>query len=123
MRFPQGPGRIYRACALAVLLARQALWPGQEVVMAFLGNAVVHTPVFNIKGRTLYSPGMLISIFLLLPVSVLFLYMAKNRERGRSPTDWAADVVLGAVPGFELMKLIDLMKEEGTAHAFKARTY
>lgn len=104
---------------LSALLADRALWLGLAAITVSLGNVVAHGFVFNIKGNTLYNPGMLSFILLLLPVSFSFIYIAV-RDNAASPSDWAAGAAIGISLSAGLFRFIKLMKDEETVHVFRA---
>jgi hypothetical protein len=106
---------------LAAVLAEQALWLGIAAVAASVGNVIVHTFVFNLKGRTRYNPGMLTSLFLFLPISVVFFYWIIRRGQATA-TDWAVGLVLGFVLSVGLVALIRLLKNEETGYVFPKRS-
>jgi hypothetical protein len=106
---------------LAAVLAEQALWLGIAAVVASVGNVVVHTFIFNLKGRTRCNPGMLTSLFLFLPISVVFFYWIIRRGQATA-TDWAVGLVLGFVLSVGLVALIRLLKNEETGYVFPKRS-
>jgi len=106
---------------LAALFAGKAVWLGIAAVLVSAGNFIAHTFLFNIRGRTKYSPGMLTAILLFLPISVWFFYfIIRNKLAG--PVDWIAGLLLGIVLNYVgILKLIDWLKDKNTRYAFPER--
>ena len=46
---------------MAVLFWKQAIWLAIATILVSVGNIFAHTIVFNIKGKTLYNPGLITS--------------------------------------------------------------
>ena len=44
---------------LAALFWKQAIWLAIATILVSVGNIFAHTIIFNIKGRTLYNPGLI----------------------------------------------------------------
>lgn len=106
---------------LAALFNKEAPWLGIAVTVITLGNFVIHTFVFNIRGRTLYNPGMATGIILFLPISVYFYYLVAVSP-ATSLLDWALGLVLGfALFYIGIDKLVDWLKDENTPYVFPAR--
>jgi hypothetical protein len=94
---------------------------GIAAILVCVGNFIAHTFAFNIKGRTIYNPGMLTAIVFFLPLSVYFFsWVIQNHAA--SPHDWIVGFVLGiALNYIGIVKLIDWMKEPNTPYIFPAR--
>ena len=106
---------------LAAVLAGRALWLGIATLLVSLGNFIAHTFLFNIKGKTLYNPGMLTAIGLFLPMVVIFFTWVIRQQIG-TPLDWAVGVLLGIALNFiGILKMIDWLKDEQTPYVFPAR--
>jgi hypothetical protein len=104
---------------LAVLFARQAIWLGIATILVSAGNFFAHAALFNIKGRTRYNPGMVTSIFLFLPVAVIF-FSALIRSGAAGLLDWIGGIALGVVlNAVGILKLIDWLKDRDTKYEFK----
>jgi hypothetical protein len=106
---------------LAALFAGKAVWLAIATILVSLGNFIAHTFLFNLRGKTRYSPGMLTAILLFLPISVYFFYfIIRNKSAG--PVDWIAGILLGiALNYIGILKLIDWLKDKNTRHVFPER--
>ena len=106
---------------LAAVFAEKALWLGIATILVSVGNFIAHTLLFNIKGKTLYNPGMVTAIVLFLPISAYFGYLVINNHLA-TPLDWVAGVILGLVLNFVgILKMIDWLKDENTEYIFPKR--
>ncbi len=106
---------------MAAALGSKAIWLGIAAILVSVGNFVAHTFLFNIRGRTRYSPGMLTAIVFFLPISVYFFYIV-ILNRLASPADWIAGGLLGvALNYFGILKMIDLLKDRNTHYIFPRR--
>ena len=106
---------------LAAAFAEKALWLGIATILVSVGNFIAHTLLFNIKGKTLYNPGMVTAIVLFLPISAYFGYLVINNHLA-TPLDWVAGVILGLVLNFVgILKMIDWLKDENTEYIFPKR--
>lgn len=106
---------------LAALFWQQAIWLAIATMMVSLGNIVAHTIIFNVKGKTLYNPGLLTSWLCFVPVVYVFIDLAIQNNLA-SPTDWAIGVVAGVLLNyFGVYKLILWMADPNTPYVFPAR--
>ena len=106
---------------LAALFWQQAIWLAIATMMVSLGNIVAHTIIFNVKGKTLYNPGLLTSWLCFVPVVYVFIDLAIQNNLASS-TDWAIGVVLGVLLNyFGVYKLILWMADPNTPYVFPAR--
>ncbi len=106
---------------LAAVLGERAIWLGIATMLVSAGNIIAHTALFNIKGKTFYNPGMLTSLFLFLPLAVLFFSFIIRNDLV-SPAGWIAGILLGAALNYiGIIKLIDWMKDEETEYIFPER--
>jgi hypothetical protein len=77
--------------------------------------------LFNLKGKTLYNPGMLTSLLLFLPIVVSFGWLVIQGQLA-SALDWVLGLVLGAALNYVgVLKLIDWLKDEHTTYIFPQR--
>jgi hypothetical protein len=114
-------GTGWLAYALAALFNTKALWLGIAVTMVTLGNFLIHTFVFNLKGRTRYNPGMATGLILFLPISVCFYYLA-IRSDAASPLEWVFGIALGITLFYVgIDKIVDWLKDEDTSYVFPSR--
>jgi hypothetical protein len=81
---------------LAALFWRQAIWLAIATILMSIGNIVAHTIIFNIKGKTLYNPGLITSWLFFVPI-VYFFFQIVVDEQLATPLDWVIGVALGIV--------------------------
>ena len=106
---------------LAAIFGERVLWLGMATILVSVGNFVAHTFLFNIKGKTLYNPGMLTAIVLFLPISTYFGYLLLKGNLA-TPIDWIVGIILGVALNFiGILKLIDWLKDENTNYIFPER--
>lgn len=107
---------------LAAFFAEKALWLGIAAIMVSGGNFIAHTFVFNIRGKTLYNPGMITADLFFLPIVVYFFYVVVEGGYA-SPIDWSLGLFLGIVLNyFGILKVIDWFKDRNTPHVFPKRS-
>lgn len=105
----------------AALFAERASWLGIATMLVSLGNVLAHAFLFNLKGKTMYNPGMLTAVLLFLPLSVLFFYTVYSNQLA-TPFDWVAGILLGFVLNYVgILKMIDWLKDEHTLYVFPKR--
>lgn len=106
---------------LAAVFNERAVWLGIATIIVSVGNFIAHTFLFNIRGKTMYNPGMLTAIVFFLPLSIYFFsWIIQNSAA--STLDWVIGVVLGiALNYIGVLKMIDWMKDENTSYVFPAR--
>ena len=106
---------------LAAIFAEKAVWLGIATILVSVGNFIGHTFLFNIKGKTVYNPGMLTGVILFLPICLYFFYYVIQQGLV-SPTDWIIGIILGiALNYIGILKLIDWLKDENTRYIFPQR--
>lgn len=106
---------------LAAIFGEKAIWLGIAVILVSVGNFFAHTFLFNIKGKTLYNPGMLTAILLFAPISSYFFYLVIHGNLA-TPKDWIVGIILGAILNvIGVLKLIDWLKDENTEYVFPKR--
>lgn len=109
------------AYLLAALLGEKALWLGIATILVSVGNFFAHTLLFNIKGKTLYNPGMFTAIVLFGPLAIYFGYFLFQGNLA-TLSDWIVGILLGiALNFFGILKLIDWLKDENTEYIFPKR--
>jgi hypothetical protein len=111
----------WTAYFLAALFAGSTVWPGMATIIVSIGNIIVHSFVFNIRGKTTYNAGMLTSLFLFLPCTCLFFYII-HVQHLVTWVDYAIGIPLGilfAVIG--IRKMIEWMADEQTTYIFDKR--
>ena len=106
---------------LAAILGEKAIWLGIATILVSVGNFIAHTFLFNIKGKTIYNPGMFTAIILFLPIAVYFGYLVIQGNLA-TPVDWIVGILLGIVLNvIGILKLIDWLKDENTKYIFPKR--
>jgi hypothetical protein len=106
---------------IAAVFSEKAIWLGIATVLVSVGNFFAHTFLFNIKGKTIYNPGMLTAIVLFLPLSVYF-FSSVIQGNVASTIDWGIGILLGiALNAIGILKMIDWMKDKNTPYVFPAR--
>jgi len=106
---------------LAAVLNERALWLGMATMLVSVGNVIAHTFLFNLKGKTVYNPGMITADVLFLPIAVSFFRLVFQANSATS-LDWVVGVGLGiALNYIGIVKLIDWLKDEQTAYIFPQR--
>ncbi len=106
---------------LAAVFSEKVVWLGIATILVSVGNILAHTFLFNIKGRTMYNPGMLTAIVFFLPLSVFFFsWIVQNHAA--SALDWIFGFILGiALNYIGVIKIVDWMKDPNTPYVFPAR--
>jgi Protein of unknown function with HXXEE motif len=106
---------------LAAVFNEKGVWLGIATLVVSTGNVLAHTFLFNIKGKSVYNPGMLTALVFFLPLSVSFFsWVIQNHAA--SLLDWIVGIVLGiALNYIGILKMIDWMKDENTPYVFPAR--
>ncbi|MEO8955132.1 MAG: HXXEE domain-containing protein [Ktedonobacteraceae bacterium] len=106
---------------LAAVFNEKAVCLGIATLLVSVGNIIAHTFLFNIKGKTVYNPGMVTAIVFFLPLSVYFFSWVIHNHAA-STLDWIVGAVLGiALNYIGIIKMIDWMKDENTPYVFPAR--
>ena len=106
---------------LAAVFSETVVWLGIAAILISVGNFIAHTFLFNIKGKTLYNPGMLTAIVFFLPLSMYFFSWIVQHHAA-STLDWIFGFILGiALNYIGVIKIIDWMKDPNTPYVFPAR--
>lgn len=85
------------------------------------GNIVVHTVVFNVKGKTWYNPGMATALGLFLPV-VIWFGLVMYCQHLATPSDWVLGLGVGLLLNvLGIVKLIDWLANPQMAFRFEPR--
>ncbi len=107
---------------LAAVFAEKALWLGIATILVSVGNFVAHTFMFNLKGKTLYNPGVLTADLLFLPIAIYFFKLIIQTGI-TTPLDWVLGIILGVALNYlGILKLIDWLKDEHTSYIFPQRS-
>ena len=106
--------------ALAFIFADRALWLAIASILVSAGNVFAHLILFNIKGKTLYNPGMFTALALFLPITIYF-FVYITRHNLLHPLSLIVGLVLGALINyFGVLRLITLLANKNTRFTFKA---
>jgi len=107
---------------LAALFGEKILWLAIATLLVSVGNFFAHTFLFNLKGRTLYNPGMFTAIFLFAPLALYFGYFVIQNNIA-AMMDWIIGILLGiGLSYIGIFKLIDWLKDENTKYIFPKRS-
>jgi hypothetical protein len=107
--------------ALAAVVGEKALWLAIATILVSVGNTIAHTLIFNIRGKTLYNPGLATALLLFLPISLYFFYLITHNNLV-TPMDWVLGIVLGVALNYiGILKTIDWMADAKTAYIFPKR--
>ncbi|MBP6185944.1 MAG: HXXEE domain-containing protein [Saprospiraceae bacterium] len=106
---------------LAAVLAESAIWLGMATMMISAGNVMAHTFLFNIKGKTLYNPGMATSWLFFVPAVYFFVTIVQANHLATT-TDYMIGIGLGLVLNVVgVFKLIQWLADENTRYVFSER--
>lgn len=104
---------------LAAIWGDIFLWFGIMTIFGSIGNSIAHIFLFNIKGKTLYNPGMISSILLFIPISFVFIYIVILSDLA-SLWDWLIGISIGFFfSAIGIFKTIDRLKDPDTAYTFE----
>jgi hypothetical protein len=106
---------------LAAYFGEKTIWLGIAVIMISSGNFIVHTFVFNIKGKTFYNAGMITSWLFLAPCVYFFFYIIYS-DNLITTKDYLIGIPIGIVLNvIGVLKLIDWLKDKNTPYIFEER--
>lgn len=106
---------------LAALFWKQAIWLAIATILVSVGNIFAHTIVFNIRGKTLYNPGLITSWIFFVPI-VYFFFDMMISQKIASPLDWLIGIILGIVLNyFGVYKMIIWLSDKNTPYVFPGR--
>jgi hypothetical protein len=106
---------------LAALFWKQAIWLAIATILVSVGNIFAHTIIFNIKGKTLYNPGLITSWILFVPIVYFFFYLVIT-ENLASRLDWALGICFGLILNyFGVYKMIIWLADKDTPYVFSRR--
>jgi len=104
---------------LAIFLGQNATWLAISTIVISAGNVIAHTFLFNIKGKTLYNPGMVTSLVLFLPMIVYF-FVFLSKHHLIHPGTFIIGIVLGLLLNyFGVVRLITILGKKDTTYIFK----
>lgn len=106
---------------LAALFWKQAIWLAIATILVSVGNIFAHTIVFNIRGKTLYNPGLITSWIFFVPI-VYFFFDMMISQKIASRLDWLIGIILGIVLNyFGVYKMIIWLSDKNTPYVFPGR--
>lgn len=106
---------------LAALLWQHALWLAIATILVSVGNIVAHTLIFNLKGKTLYNPGLITCWLLFAPIVYWFFNMVTTQNMAK-PSDWIIGLTTGiALNYFGVYKMIIWLADKNTPYVFPRR--
>ncbi len=106
---------------LAAVFGEKAIWLGIATMLVSVGNVVVHTFLFNLRGKTFYNPGMATADILFLPIA-LYFFLLLFQDRAATSLDYILGVGLGiALNYIGIVKLVDWLKDDQTTYIFPQR--
>ncbi|MEO5950468.1 MAG: HXXEE domain-containing protein [Candidatus Saccharimonadales bacterium] len=104
---------------LAIIFADHAVWLAVTSIMISIGNVVAHTFLFNIKGKTLYNPGMATALGIFLPTTIIFFQFVIQTNL-LDVNNFIIGLVLGIILNyFGVLKMITLLGKKNTPYHFK----
>ena len=107
---------------LAAVFSESLIWLGIATILVSFGNFMVHTFIFNIKGKTKYNPGMATAMVLFLPLTVYFFYLVITNNLAL-PLDWLVGIILGIILNIVgVLGIIYWLKDENTTYIFPKRS-
>lgn len=106
---------------LAALFWKEAFWIAIATMVVSVGNIFAHTIIFNIKGKTLYNPGLLTSWLLFAPAVYFFIEITLQDTLAAS-SDWVIGIILGLLLNyFGIYKMILWLADRNTPYIFSSR--
>lgn len=104
---------------LAIVFSQHAVWLAVASIMISVGNIIAHTFLFNIKGKTLYNPGMVTALGIFLPTTIIFFEFVVQMKL-LDVTNFVIGFVLGIVLNyFGVLKLISVLGKKNSPYRFK----
>ena len=106
---------------LAALFWKQAIWLAIATILVSVGNIFAHTIIFNIKGRTLYNPGLITAWLLFVPIVYFFFHLV-IADNLASRLDWILGICLGIILNyFGVYKMVIWLANKDTPYVFSRR--
>lgn len=104
---------------LAIVFADHAVWLAVTSIMISVGNIIAHTFLFNIKGKTIYNPGMATALGIFLPTTIIFFQFVIQTNL-LDVNNFIIGLVLGIILNyFGVLKMITLLANKNTPYSFK----
>lgn len=109
------------AYGLAAVFGAQFTWLGIAAIFVSCGNVLAHTFLFNLKGKTVYNPGMATALLLFLPLALYFFLLLWQNQTA-TWFDWLGGIGFGlALTYLGIFKMIDWQKDKRTPYIFPPR--
>lgn len=106
---------------LAALFGERLIWLAMATMLVSSANVMAHTLLFNLRGKTLYNPGLLTALLLFLPIVGYFFSLVIQGNLA-TPIEWGVGICLGiALNYIGILKPIDWLKDEKTQYIFPKR--
>ena len=106
---------------LAAFLGQKTMLVGLATILISFGNFIVHTFLFNIKGKTFYNAGMITTWIFFLPCIYFFFWLV-SKNHLMSISDYLIGIALGIVLNvIGIFKMIDWLKDKNTKYIFPQR--
>lgn len=103
----------------AFCLGRSAIWLATVSIMVSVGNIFAHSLLFNLKGKSIYNPGMATALLLFLPISVYYFWLGAH-EHLFTALNLTVGLLLGIAVNYGLViKPITLLANHKTPYVFK----
>ena len=107
---------------LAAAVGEHAVWLGMATIFVSMGNTVVHTIVFNVKGKTFYNAGMFSAMLLFIPCTYFFFTIVKQGQLATT-FDYLLGIALGIVLNlFGVFKMIVWLADKDSLYIFPERS-
>lgn len=105
--------------AVTIIFADKAMWLATATIVVSAGNVLAHALLFNLKGKTIYNPGMVTALVLFLPV-VTYYFIFISQHHLLHLNDLLFGIAIGLVINyFGVLKLITLFGNKKTHYVFK----
>lgn len=99
---------------VAALLLPNVIWLGLATMLFNLFQVLGHCFEMNIKGKTWYNPGMVTSLFLFLPISIVYIKQTAGLAGGKC---WLAAVAaLVAILLITVIMPVQLLKRKDSPY-------
>ncbi len=104
---------------LAALAGKQYIWLGMASILISLGNILVHTFIFNFKGKTSFNAGLATCWIFFVPC-VFYFFKIVFQENLVTGKDFLIGVPLGIIINVAgVFKPIEWLADRNTTYIFK----
>ncbi|MEB2328908.1 MAG: HXXEE domain-containing protein [Ignavibacteriaceae bacterium] len=106
---------------LATILGEKSIWLGVLTMIISAGNVVVHTVLFNLKGKMFYNAGLVTCWILFVPIVSVF-FVTVYSENLASTADYLIGITIGiGLNVFGIFKFINWLADRKTVYVFPNR--